>query len=60
MIGYQPAYFRKLNATEWLYVRSLWKQGSDTLDISRKLGVHESVIANRMCQVRDSQKGVSA
>lgn len=30
----------------------MWRQGKDTLDIARRLGLHESVIANRLWKLR--------
>jgi hypothetical protein len=33
-----------------------WRAGLDTLDIARELGVHESVIANRLMHLRERSR----
>lgn len=43
---------RKLNDTEEYGILTLWRFGLDTFDIARELGVHESVVANRLMHLR--------
>lgn len=33
-------------------IRAMWKNGYDTLDISRALGLHESEVYNRLARVK--------
>jgi hypothetical protein len=37
-------------------ILALWKQGIDTLDIARRLGVHESEVANRLFHIREAAR----
>lgn len=47
---------RKLNDNEEYGILTLWRFGLDTLDIARELGVHESVVANRLMHLREAAR----
>lgn len=53
---FRPELHRVLtNSDEW-GILALWHQGFDTYDISLRLGVHESEIANRLMHLREREK----
>lgn len=47
---------RKLDDTEEYGILTLWRFGLDTLDIAREMGVHESVVANRLMHLREEAR----
>lgn len=58
MYGPKGELHRILTSSEEWGILALWHQGSDTYEISLRLGVHESEIANRLMRLRNGASDV--
>lgn len=43
--------YRRLTNNEWWRAMCLWRDGRDTLEIAREMGVHESCIYNDLGKI---------
>lgn len=54
--GSRKEIHRILTESEEWGILALWRQGKDTYEISIRLGVHESEIANRLMRLRQLER----